>query len=94
MNKSDLVNAIAKKSGLTKKDSEKCLSAFMDVVKVVLKKNDKVALVGFGTFQVLKRKATTGVNPQTKERIEIPAKKVAKFKVSDTINSSLNKKKK
>ncbi len=93
MNKSELVDAIAKKSELSKKDSEKTLNAFMETVKGALKKGDKVSLVGFGTFQVMKRKATTGVNPKTKEKIDIPAKKVAKLKFSDSINAMLNGKK-
>lgn len=92
MNKSELVDAIAKKSALSKKDTEKGLSAFLDTVKHALKKGDKVSLVGFGTFKVMKRKATTGVNPKTKEKLQIPAKKVAKLKFSDSVNDSLNKK--
>ncbi len=92
MNKSELVDNIAKKSSLSKKDSEKGLNAFLDTVRGALKKGDKVSLVGFGTFQVMKRKATTGVNPKTKEKLQIPAKKVAKLKFSDSINSMLNKK--
>ncbi len=93
MNKSELVDAIAKKSSLSKKDSEKGLNAFMETVKGSLKKGEKVSLVGFGTFQVMQRKATTGVNPKTKEKIDIPAKKVAKLKFSDSINGMLNNKK-
>lgn len=93
MNKSELVDAIAKKSGLSKKDSEKGLNAFLDTVRSALKKGEKVSLVGFGTFQVMKRKATTGVNPKTKEKIDIPAKKVAKLKFSDSVNAMLNNKK-
>ncbi len=92
MNKSELVDSIAKKSSLSKKDSEKGLNAFLDTVRGALKKGDKVSLVGFGTFQVMKRKATTGVNPKTKEKLQIPAKKVAKLKFSDSINGMLNKK--
>jgi len=62
----------------------------MDVVKKTLKKGDKITLVGFGTFQVRNRKATTGINPQTKKKINIPAKKVAKLQFSDSVNSLLN----
>ena len=90
MNKSELIEAIAKKSKLTKKDTETLLNTFMDVVKQTLKKGEKIMLVGFGTFQVNKRKATTGVNPRTKEKIKIPAKNVAKWKVSESINKNLN----
>ena len=64
----------------------------MESVKDSLKKGDKVSLVGFGTIQVQNRKATTGVNPQTKQKIRIPAKKVAKMKFSSTVNDILNKK--
>ncbi len=93
MNKAELVEAIAKRSGLSKKDGEKGLNAFLDTVKAQLKKGDKVSLVGFGTFQVMQRKATTGVNPKTKEKINIPKKKVAKLKFSDSVNGMLNPKK-
>jgi len=65
----------------------------MEIVKKTLKKGDKITLVGFGTFQVKDRKATTGINPQTKKKIQIPAKKVAKLKFSDGINDMLNSKK-
>ncbi len=90
MNKAELIEAIAKKSKQTKKDSELFLNTFMDVVKSTLKKNQKIMLVGFGTFQSYKRKATTGVNPKTRQKINIPAKKVAKLKWSDSINKMLN----
>ena len=66
MNKTELVAAIAEKSGLTKKDSEKALAAFTESVEDALKKGDKVQLVGFGTFEVKNRAARTGINPQTK----------------------------
>ncbi len=90
MNKSEVISEISKKTNLTQKDVGKTLEAFMDVVKNTLKKGDKITLVGFGTFEVRKRKATTGINPQTKEKIKIPAKKFAKLKFSDTINKVLN----
>jgi len=90
MNKSELVEAISKKASMTKVDTEKTLNAFIEVVRETLKKGDKIGLVGFGTFQVQERKATTGVNPQTREKIQIPAKKVAKLKFSDSINQILN----
>ena len=65
MNKTELVEAMAKQAGLSKKDSEKALKAFTDTVAKALKKGDKVQLVGFGTFEVTKRAARTGRNPQT-----------------------------
>ena len=80
MNKTDLVNAIAAKAGLTKADAKKALDATLEAVKEAVAKNDKVALVGFGTFAVAEKAARTGVNPRTKEKIEIPARKVVKFK--------------
>jgi len=89
MNKAELVKAMSQKSGVSKTNTEEFLSAFMDVIKDTLKKDDKITLVGFGTFSKQHRKATTGVNPQTKEKINIPEKFVAKLKFSDAINSSL-----
>ena len=73
MNKTELVAAIAEKTELTKKDSEKALKAFIDVVTEELKKGEKVQLVGFGTFEVSERAARVGRNPQTKQEITIPA---------------------
>ena len=80
MNKSELVDAIAKDTGLTKKDSEAAVKAFVEVVSKALSKGDDVQLVGFGTFSVSKRDARKGINPLTKKAINIPAKKVVKFK--------------
>lgn len=80
MNKAELVNAMAEKSGLTKVDCKKALDALIESVTETLKEGDKVALVGFGTFAVGERAARTGINPLTKESIEIAAKKVVKFK--------------
>ena len=73
MNKSELIAAIAAKTGETKKDAEATLNAFIDVVTEALVKGDKVQLVGFGSFEVRKRAARKGRNPQTKEEIKIPA---------------------
>lgn len=80
MNKSELINAMAAESGLSKVDSKKALDAFINAVGKAMKAGEKVSLVGFGTFSVLERAARTGINPSTKETIEIPAKKVVKFK--------------
>lgn len=85
MNKSELVDAIAAASQLTKADSEKALNAFMDAVKGALKKKDSVALIGFGTFSTVEKAAHEGINPATKTKIQIPAKTVAKFKPSSKI---------
>lgn len=80
MNKTDLINAIAEASGLTKADATKALNATTAAIVNAVKNDDKVALVGFGTFSVSERPARTGKNPRTGEMIEIPAKKVVKFK--------------
>ncbi|MBR1631765.1 MAG: HU family DNA-binding protein [Paludibacteraceae bacterium] len=80
MNKTELVDAIAAQAGLTKVDAKKALDATLDAITAALKKGDKVALIGFGTFSVTEREARMGINPQTKKAIKIPAKKVAKFK--------------
>ena len=80
MNKAELISAIAAESGLNKADSKKALDAFVSSVINALKSGDKVSWVGFGTFSVAERAARTGINPSTKKAIEIPAKKVAKFK--------------
>ncbi|MFT4312623.1 MAG: HU family DNA-binding protein [Candidatus Woesearchaeota archaeon] len=84
MNKAELVEAIAKDTGLTKTDSEAALNAVVaNVVKGA--KKDGVSLVGFGTFRVVKTKARNGVNPQTGAKIKIPSKKALKFKASKTL---------
>ena len=80
MNKTELVNAIAANAGLKKDDAKKALDATLKAVADALKAGDKVALLGFGTFAVTERPARTGINPATKEKIEIAAKKVIKFK--------------
>ena len=92
MNKTELVAAIAEKTELTKKDSEKALKAFIDVVTEELKKCEKVQLVGFGTFEVAKRNARTGKNPQTGKAIKIPACKAPKFKAGKALKETVNKK--
>ena len=80
MNKAQLIDAIAGKSGLTKADSKKALDATIEAVTEALKGGDRVALVGFGSFSVSERSARTGRNPQTGKEITIPAKKAVKFK--------------
>jgi len=80
MNKTELIAAIAEKSGLTKADSKKALDAFIESVSAEMKKGGKVALVGFGTYSVTEKSARKGINPRTKAVINIPAKKVVKFK--------------
>ena len=90
MNKTELINAIAEKGGLSKVDSKKAVDTFMEVVTDALKNNDKVSLIGFGTFSVKENPARTGINPATKQKIEIPAKKVAKFKAGAELSSAVN----
>ena len=85
MTKAELVSAIAEKTELTKRDSEKALAAVVDSITEALKKGDKVALVGFGTFEVRTRAARQGINPQTKKKINIPATKVPAFKAGKAL---------
>ena len=80
MNKAELIDAIAGKSGLTKADAKRALDAFVDVTSASLKKGDKVALIGFGTFSVVERAARTGRNPRTGATLEVPKKNVVRFK--------------
>ena len=93
MNKTDLINSIASKSGLNKKNSEAALNAFIGSVEDALKGGDKVVLVGFGTFEVRKRAARKGRNPQTKKEITIPASKAPVFKAGKVLKDTVNKKK-
>lgn len=80
MNKAELIDAISNDAGLSKADAKKALDAFIGATTKSLKKGDRVALVGFGSWSVSKRSARTGRNPQTGKEIKIPAKKVVKFK--------------
>ena len=90
MNKSELIVALAQKAELSKKDAEKALSAFVEVVSEALKAGDKVQLVGFGTFESKVRPARTARNPRTGEEIKIDASKTAAFKVGKALKDSLN----
>lgn len=89
MNKTSLVAAIAEKTGLTKKDAEKAVVAFVETVEAALKGGDKVQLVGFGTFEVRERAAREGKNPQTGAAIKIPASKVPAFKAGQAFKDSI-----
>jgi len=80
MNKSELISAIAEKAGISKVDAKAALEATIVSISEAVAKGDKVALVGFGTFSVAEKAARTGINPATKAKIEIPARKVVKFK--------------
>ncbi|HIU38954.1 MAG TPA: HU family DNA-binding protein [Candidatus Limisoma intestinavium] len=80
MNKAELINAIAEKANLTKVQAKNALDATICAVSDAMAKNDKVSLIGFGTFAVVEKGERTGINPATKQKITIPAKKVVKFK--------------
>ena len=90
MNKTELIAAMAEKAELSKKDTEKALKAFTDVVAAELKKGGKVQLVGFGTFEVSTRAAREGRNPQTGKAMKIKASKSPKFKGGKALKDSLN----
>ena len=92
MNKAELIAAIAAKTGETKKAAETSVNAFTQVVTKSLVKGDKVQLVGFGSFEVRKRAARKGRNPQTKEEIKIPASKAPVFKAGKALKDLVNKK--
>ena len=91
MNKAELVEAMATKTGETKKATEASLNAFIEVVTEALKKGDKVQLVGFGSFEVRKRASRKGRNPQTGEEIKIPASKSPVFKAGKALKEIVNK---
>lgn len=80
MNKTEFINAVAERSGLSKVDAKKAVEAFVETVSSELKEGGKVALLGFGSFSVAEKSARKGVNPKTKQPIEIPARKSVKFK--------------
>ncbi|MCQ2541389.1 MAG: HU family DNA-binding protein [Lachnospiraceae bacterium] len=90
MNKTELIEAMAKQAGLSKKDADAALKAFTDTVAKELKKGEKVTLIGFGTFEVGKRAARTGRNPQTGATIKIKAAKTPKFKAGKALKDTVN----
>lgn len=90
MNRTELVAAIAEAAEISKKDSEKALKAFVEVITEQLKKGDKVQLVGFGTFEVSERAAREGRNPQTGATMKIAASKAPKFKAGKALKDALN----
>ena len=90
MNKTEFIAAVAEKAEISKKDSEKALKAFVDVVAEQLKAGDKVQLVGFGTFEVSERAAREGRNPQTGETMKIAASKAPKFKAGKALKDMVN----
>jgi len=90
LNKAELITSIAEKSGLTKKDSEKALNAFIESVEEALAQGEKVQLVGFGTFESRRRSARKGRNPQTGEEIDILAANMPAFKAGKALKDKLN----
>ena len=93
MNKKELTNAVAVKTGLNKTESRKALDAVMETITEEIKRNERVILIGFGSFSVKQKSARKGMNPSTLVPIDIPAKKVAFFKPSIYLNFLLNRKK-
>ena len=89
MTKAELITAVAEKTDLTKKDSEKAVSAVFEAITETLKKGDKVSLVGFGTFEVKERAARSGINPRTKEPITIAASKSPVFKAGKALKDAV-----
>ncbi len=90
MKKAELVEAIAKKTGLTKADANRALEATFEVITAALKKGERVPVAGFGTFNVSKRKAREGRNPQTGETVKIPARKAVSFKAGTALKEAVN----
>ena len=91
MNKTELVAVVAEKSGLTKKDAERVVSATFDAITGSLQKGDKVQISGFGVFEIKEREARVGRNPRTKEEIQIPATRQPAFKASKTLKDAVAK---
>jgi DNA-binding protein HU-beta len=91
MNKAELAKEVANQTGLTKRTSREAVDTITSVITDVLAREEKVTLVGFGTFQVMERRARTGVNPQTRKRLDIPAKKVVRFKAGKGLREKAGK---
>ena len=91
MTKAELINAVAQKTELSKKDSEKAVVAVLDAISETLAAGEKVALVGFGTFEVKERAAREGINPRTKEKIEITSSKLPSFKAGKALKEIVSK---
>ena len=88
-NKQELIDSVAMKTGLTKKDADKAVAAVLSSIEDALKKGEKVQLIGFGNFEVRERAARKGRNPQTKEEIQIPASKVPAFKTCKALKEAV-----
>ena len=91
MNKSEFISAVSENSGLSKKDAEKAVNSFMNVVVDAMKKGEKIQLIGFGNFEVRERAAREGVNPRTGDKIKIAASKVPAFKAGSALKDAVAK---
>ena len=91
MNKTELIAAVAEKSGLSKKDADNAVNSMLDVIVETLSKEEKVQIVGFGTFEVKERAAKEGINPRTKEKMPIPASKRPAFKAGKALKDAVSK---
>ena len=91
MNKTELIALTAEQTGMTKKDTERCVNAAIDAITASLAKGEKVQLSGFGTFEIKERESRLGRNPRTKEEIEIPATRVPQFKASKALRDCVAK---
>ena len=91
MNKTELIALTAEQTGMTKKDTERCINAAIDAITASLAKGEKVQLSGFGTFEIKERESRLGRNPRTKEAIEIPATRVPQFKASKALRDCVAK---
>lgn len=91
MTKAELINAVAEKSELTKKDAEKAINAVVASITDALAGGDRVQIVGFGTFEVRERSAKEAINPRTKEKIKVPAKKAPAFKAGKALKDAVDK---
>ena len=91
MNKADLITAVAQKSGLTRKDADKVVASVLESITETLASGEKVSIVGFGTFEVKERAAHQGINPSTKEPMQIPASKSPVFKSGKQLKDAVNK---
>ncbi len=91
MNKAELISAVAEKTGLSKKDSEKAINATFDTITLAMEAGEKVQLVGFGAFDIKERASRIGRNPKTKEEIEIPASRVPVFKAGKALKDAISK---
>lgn len=89
MNKTEFINAISEKAGLSKVDAKKSVEAFIETISSEMKAGNKVALLGFGTFSITEKSARKGINPKTKQPIEIAARKAVKFKAGAELNDAI-----